>query len=121
MMRTPFLLLLLPLLAFTSTGAIADNKVLAETGDDSQENLSLPPPLPEDDRDSLPEPEVRIIQREDRTIEEYRVNGELRYIKVIPVKGPAYYFVDTNGDGILDQQFNSLDNPPLNQWILFRW
>jgi len=120
-MRIPFLTLLLVLALFTGRLATADNRVLAETGDRSEENRNLPPPLPEDDRDRLPEPEVRIIQREDRTIEEYRVNGELRYIKVIPIKGAPYYFVDTNGDGILDRQFNSLDNPPLNQWILFRW
>jgi hypothetical protein len=120
MLHTPSLLLMLSLAAFTTSIAVAENKVLADTGD-NKDQQPLPPPLPEENRDSLPEPEVNIIHREDRTIEEYRVNGTLRYIKVIPQKGPPYYFVDTNGDGILDQQFSSLDNPPLNQWILFRW
>ena len=82
-----------------------------------------PPPLPEEQtgEDFLTEPEVNIIQRDDRTIEEYRVNGQLRYIKVIPKRGRPYYFVDTNGDGALDQQFDSLENPPVNQWILWSW
>jgi len=88
---------------------------------DTDRNLP-PPPLPEESTgDNLPEPEVNIIQRDDRTVEEYRVNGQLRYIKVIPKKGKPYYFVDTNGDGALDQQFDSLENPPINQWILWSW
>ncbi len=82
-----------------------------------------PPPLPVDPTESteVPEPEVTIIQREDRTIEEYRVNGRVRFIKVTPKVGKPYYFVDTDGDGILDKQFDDLDNPPVNQWILLRW
>lgn len=81
-----------------------------------------PPPLPEEESgENLTEPEVNIIHRDDRTVEEYRVNGQLRYIKVIPKQGKPYYFVDTDGDGVLDQQFNNLENPPINQWILWSW
>lgn len=82
-----------------------------------------PPPLPVDPVEpaEVPEPEVTIIQREDRTIEEYRVNGRVRYVKVIPKVGKPYYFVDTDGDGTLDKRFDDLDNPPINQWILLRW
>jgi hypothetical protein len=90
------------------------------------ETLAPPPPLPEentvpDSRDALPEPEVTIRHETDRTVEEYRINGVVRYIKVTPNKGKPYYFVDTNGDGILDERFDNLDNPPINQWILLRW
>jgi len=80
-----------------------------------------PPPPPEDSSDALPEPEVKIIHREDRIVEEVSVNGRLRYVKITPNKGAPYYLVDTDGDGVLDQQFNNLDNPPINQWILLRW
>lgn len=80
-----------------------------------------PPPLPEDPAEQMPEPEVRIIHREDRTIEEVSVNGQLRYVKITPKKGLPYYLVDTDGDGVLDKQFDNLDNPPINQWILLRW
>ena len=80
-----------------------------------------PPPLPEDPADELPQPEVKIIHREDRVVEEVSVNGRLRYVKITPRGGVPYYIVDTDGDGILDQQFNNLDNPPINQWILLRW
>jgi len=87
----------------------------------AQEDLAPPPPLPEDNRDQLPEPEVTIVHRKDAVIEEYRVNGQLRYAKITPSKGPAYYMVDTDGDGLLDKRDDNLDNPPINVWILHRW
>ena len=86
----------------------------------AQEVPSPPPPLVGGDS-LLPEPEVTIINREDGVIEEYRVNGRLRYAKITPSKGPAYYMVDTDGDGILDTRNGNLDNPPINQWILKTW
>ena len=86
-----------------------------------EDRTAPPPPLPEEPADQLPEPEVKIIHREDRIVEEVSVNGQLRYVKITPKKGVPYYIVDTDGDGVLDQQFNSLDNPNINQWILLRW
>ncbi len=86
-----------------------------------QERAAPPPPLPEDPTEQLPEPEVRIIHREDRVVEEVSVNGQLRYVKITPKGGVPYYLVDTDGDGVLDKQFDNLDNPPINQWILLRW
>lgn len=88
-----------------------------------EDRTDPPPPLPEDptDTEALPEPEVKIIHREDRVVEEVRVNGQLRYVKITPNGGVPYYIVDTDGDGILDQQFDNLANPPINQWILLRW
>lgn len=81
-----------------------------------------PPPIPEVNgaKRSL-EPKVTIIHREHAVIEEYRVNGQLRYVKITPDKGPPYYLIDTTGNGLLDTRSDSLDNPPINQWILFRW
>ncbi len=110
MLRTPFCLLML----LISTAVMA-----------ADDKTAPPPPLPEDSNDSAAEaasePEVTIIQRKDRMIEEYRVNGQLRYVKITPKHGVPYYIVDTDGDGVLDQQFNSLDNPPISQWILLEW
>jgi len=81
------------------------------------------PDLPDeaDDSRNIPQPEVRIIRKKDAVIEEYRVNGRLRYVKITPSVGKPYYMIDTNGDGILDMRENDLDNPPINQWILLRW
>lgn len=82
-----------------------------------------PPPLPEEleGYENVPQPEVTIIRREDRVIEEVRINGQLRYVKVTPNRGAPYYFIDTDGDGSVDTRKNDLDNPTINQWILKRW
>jgi hypothetical protein len=82
-----------------------------------------PPPLPEEleGYEDVPQPEVTIIRREDRVIEEVRINGQLRYVKVTPDVGPPYYFIDTDGDGTVETRKNELDNPTVNQWILKRW
>ena len=67
------------------------------------------------------EPEVTIIQREDKTIEEYSVNGRVYMIRITPSRGFPYYLIDTDGDGSLETRRNDLDDRPINQWILFRW
>jgi len=81
------------------------------------------PTLPdeEDDSRNIPQPEVRIIRKKDTVIEEYRVNGHLRFVKITPSVGAPYYLVDTDGDGVLETRENDLVNPPINQWILLEW
>ena len=81
------------------------------------------PTLPneEDDSRNIPQPEVRIIRKKDVVIEEYRVNGRLRFIKITPSIGNPYYMVDTDGDGVLETREDNFSNPPINQWILLEW
>ena len=70
------------------------------------------------------EPEVVIIQREDKTIEEYRVNGRLYMIKVIPRNAPPYFLLDNDGDGAMESRLGASDLEPnimIPRWILFRW
>ncbi|HSG10851.1 MAG TPA: DUF2782 domain-containing protein [Gammaproteobacteria bacterium] len=68
------------------------------------------------------EPQVNIIRRDDAVVHEYRMNGTLYMIKVIPVVGPAYYLIDSNGDGTLNARRSELD-PGLvvPSWMIFRW
>ena len=35
-------------------------------------------------------------------VSEYRVQGQLRLVRVQPSRGPVYYLIDSNGDGRLD-------------------
>jgi len=53
----------------------------------------------------IPEGADRSVRTEDNgdVIEEYRVAGQLRIVKVTPPRGPAYYLIDDNGDGRLDR------------------
>ncbi len=82
-----------------------------------------PPTLPEPVRSGeVLEPDVTIVHGEKETVYEYRVNGELRAIKVVPDGAPAYYLVDGDGDGALDTQRHALAPDFLiNSWVLFQW
>jgi hypothetical protein len=100
----------------------------SQTRTEQAEPQKQPPALPSDaqasdDSRNLPQPEVRIIHEKDRTVEEYRVGGQLRYIKFTPKHGPPYYLVDRNGDGIPETYYSALENgpPPINQWLLLKW
>jgi len=85
------------------------------------EDVPPPPEMPAGSEQPLTEENITIIQKKNMRIEEHRVNGQLRYAKITPSKGPAYYMFDSDGDGLLDSRHNDLDNPPIQQWILFRW
>ncbi len=83
-----------------------------------------PPVAPSEKEEETLQPEVKIIQRTDKTIEEYRVNGRLYKIKVTPKVGPAYYLIDSNGDGSFQALPVSAGPEPalmIPQWVLFRW
>ncbi|MDH5395676.1 MAG: DUF2782 domain-containing protein [Gammaproteobacteria bacterium] len=113
---------------FSSTIVVADEVPPPPSLDASgkQENIQAetpPPPLPDeaDDSRNIPQPEVTIIRKKDTVIEEYRVHGRLRFVKITPRTGKPYYMVDTDGDGILETRENNLANPPINRWILLEW
>jgi len=78
----------------------------------------LPPPV--ESGEAL-EPEVTIIKSEEKTVEEYRLNGKLVMVKITPAAGPAYYLVDSDGDGSLDAQENDPRSASVQQWVLFSW
>ncbi len=52
------------------------------------------------------------------TIEEYRVSGQLRMVKVTPARGAPYYMYDGNGDGRLD---SNRDGVSPVYWKLYSW
>lgn len=53
-------------------------------------------------------------------IEEYRVAGQLRMVKVTPARGPAYYLIDENGDGRLDKSKGEGPVSPV-YWKIYGW
>ena len=77
-----------------------------------------PPPLP-DVSDPELEPQVTIIRREDTTVEEVRVGGELRYVRVTPKHGKSYFLIpDANGNAFIRR--DSLDiQLKVPMWVLF--
>ena len=67
-------------------------------------------------------PEITITERGETTVEEYRINGQLYMIKIIPKKGVPYYLVDSNGDGLMSRRFNDLSPGFLiPSWVILRW
>jgi hypothetical protein len=76
----------------------------------AQEDPAAPPPIP--DEPAIPpkvqgeqvEPTVNIRKEEDRTIEEYSLNGRVYMVKITPSVGKPYYYLDEDGDGMLELQ-----------------
>lgn len=85
---------------------------------DAPEPPEIPPALV--DGEAI-EPDVTIIKKEEGTIYEYRINGQLYMVKVQPQVGPAYYLVDRDGDGEFDSRSSDPTNISVPQWILLRW
>ncbi len=97
------------------------NFALAENNAD--ELMPEPPelPMPVQSGESL-EPDITIIRKGKKTIQEYRKNGVLYMVKIIPVVGPAYYLIDTDGDGNMDVRGSDLEKGTrINQWKIFEW
>lgn len=115
------LLVLLILLSVLAPRVMADavDPVAAKGGDE----LAQPPPLapeqaPEGDEpaDTYLEPEITIVVKPDVVQYEYRINGQLYMIKVVPKKGKPYYLIDPDGTGQWRRSFTSDVVPP--QWVI---
>ncbi len=70
-------------------------------------------------RDDFGDDDIQIIEGEDRTIYEYRNNGVLLMIKIVPKKGRAYYMVPADGSA----HYQSLDHKKklYPQWVIIEW
>ncbi len=82
---------------------------------------AAPPPLPPVASDPDLEPQVTIIRKESETVEEVRIGGELKFVKVTPTHGRPYYLIP-NRTGTAYIRRDSLDTSlsvPL--WVLFSW
>lgn len=77
------------------------------------EGLDLPAP------DESGADDVEIVVGEERTIFEYRVNGFLMMIKVVPKVGKPYYMVPADGS----PHYRSLDygKKLYPSWIVLEW
>ena len=67
------------------------------------------------------EPQITIIRREEKVIEEYKRNGSVYMVKVTPENGIPYFLIDYDGDGQLEARKDALDDVLVPQWVLFTW
>ncbi len=63
--------------------------------------------------------DIEIVVGDNKTIFEYRTNGILMMIKVVPRKGKPYYLVPADGS----PHFRSLDHSKklYPQWVILEW
>ncbi|MDR0577094.1 MAG: DUF2782 domain-containing protein [Candidatus Accumulibacter sp.] len=84
------------------------------------------PPAPPDERppalaplDDSVEPQITIRQRDGEIVEEYRMNGRLYKIRVIPQRGEPYILVDHRGDGsFVPQEGPGTPGLSVPQWVI---
>lgn len=78
-----------------------------------------PPPPPDVIGDPELEPQVTILRRDDQVVEEVRIKGELRYVRVTPRHGRPYFLIpDANGATFIRR--DSLDSSlKVPMWVLF--
>lgn len=98
--------------------AVLATAVIAEDG---RQVINAPPPPPPLESGEPLEPEVTIRRTQREVIYEYRQGGRLVLVRVQPVAGPPYHFVDTNGDGTLEYRPGEPIRHNINQWVLKRW
>ena len=98
--------------------------VLAVPTAHSQESGAAPPPPEVDatDAGTPVDPDISILEEEDRTVYEYRDNsGRLYMVKIVPRVGKPYYLLDTDGDGEFDMRTSDPRKVAVNMWELLRW
>lgn len=63
--------------------------------------------------------DIEIVHGEDRTIFEYKQNGVLRIIKIVPKKGKPYYLIPVDAN----PHFEGLEHAKklYPQWIIIEW
>jgi hypothetical protein len=117
-------LVMLALLSALAPHVMADDVDPGATK--SAEELAQPPPLapeqPSEDAeppDTYLEPEITIVVKPEVVQYEYRINGQLYMIKVVPAKGKPYYLIDPDGTGQWHRSFTSDVVPP--QWVIKRF
>lgn len=121
----PYFIFLLVLL--TAPTALAETPA-HDTGNRATVDAPPPPPPENYNPPSVPdlpgaeqhEPEVTITTKGTEIHEEYRLNGRLYMIKVIPAKGKPYYLIDHEGGG----QFRRSDFEPriaIPMWVIKRF
>ncbi len=81
------------------------------------------PPIPPKVPNEEVTPSVIITEKEGERIEEYSRDGRVYMVKITPIKGPAYWYFDENGDGQLELQPTDKGHGPVRPvyWKLKEW
>jgi Protein of unknown function (DUF2782) len=94
---------------------------LPAAGEPSPQAGVSPSPLEEYRGGTDEEPQVTIIRRDTETVEEVRVGGVLRYVRVTPRIGRPYYLVPTSNGQNFTRQDSLGSGLSVPMWLLFSW
>jgi len=96
-----------------------ESRPAADPDPTEESDVPIPPKVQQDQI----EPTVRIIEEEDRRIEEYRRDGQVYMVRIVPNKGAPYYYIDTDGDGRLelDESQRALNPVQPVYWKVKEW
>ena len=103
------------LIAFGASAVIAQEQ---KSLDDTLVQTPDEPVVISDYQPTSEGPQIVIRPGEKEVFYEYRVNGQLMEIKVVPEVGPEYYLVPADGGGWIQETDSELLVP---SWVLFRW
>jgi len=100
-MRTCALCFLIVLLtpAWAAETAVPNAKPVPAPAPPPPPESYNPQALPDLPDAGQPEPEITITTKGTEIHHEYRLNGRLYMIKIIPAKGKPYYLIDHEGSG----------------------
>lgn len=99
----------------------------ARAADEAPPAKVPPPPAMSDSSpsgtvDEVPvlKPDVTIRKEKEQTVEEYRINGQLYKVKIIPKHGKPYYLLYPNGPQgqPIRRTLGELQTP---YWVIFSW
>ena len=85
------------------------------------EAAAAPQPLEEYRGGTDEEPQVTIIRKDTETVEEVRVGGMLRYVRVTPRIGRPYYLVPSSNGQNFTRQDSLGSGLSVPMWLLFSW
>ncbi len=109
-----------------ATSLLFSGLVFAQQNGSNNADPAAPPPIPPIPPkvpNEEPMPTVTITERAGERIEEYSQNGRIYMVKITPVKGPSYYYLDEDGDGQLELRESDRKLNPVQpvHWIMKKW
>lgn len=102
----------------------ADEKKTRDPKTESTKKADVPPPPPAVSGDFQEQDEIKadvtIRRGKDKVIEEYRINGRLYMVRVIPTRGKPYYIRYPEGEHgrVIRKELDDIQTP---FWKLFEW
>lgn len=94
--------------------------LMAQEGMDDSDVVQTPrePLVVSEYQPSADGPQIVIRPGDNEVFYEYRVNGQLMEIKVVPEVGPEYYLVPADGGGWIRENETDMLVP---SWVIFSW